>query len=247
MASQSLSLSDKTWFSGVYKKIYDIIAMENRLPPPNEIMVSDKPLTEFPDRVVASVDLDNRLIWFKYEPPHPFIYAHELAHMAMTRGINKINMENKEDIILLEETYADNIAWLVLMLVNRNIKPPTNPARLFEEISLRDIADSMRKYIGFSGSDREVIEQYYKVKGIIPLFVDIEHDMKADDTPDYLIALLTLISLIDAASMSEVPELDILLDLLNKLADEEDDLIEGWDEEKKIWEEIEDEENSIFR
>jgi hypothetical protein len=221
--------------------------MENRLPPPNEIMVSDKPLTEFPDRVVASVDLDNRLIWFKYEPPHPFIYAHELAHMAMTRGINKINMENKEDIILLEETYADNIAWLVLMLVNRNIKPPTNPARLFEEISLRDIADSMRKYIGFSGSDREVIEQYYKVKGIIPLFVDIEHDMKADDTPDYLIALLTLISLIDAASMSEVPELDILLDLLNKLADEEDDLIEGWDEEKKIWEEIEDEENSIFR
>jgi hypothetical protein len=247
MASQSLSLSDKTWFSGVYKKIYDIIAMENRLPPPNEIMVSDKPLTEFPDRVVASVDLDNRLIWFKHEPPHPFIYAHELAHMAMTRGINKINMENKEDIILLEETYADNIAWIVLMLVNRNIKPPTNPARLFEEISLRDIADSMRKYIGFSGSDREVIEQYYKVKGIIPLFVDIEHDMKADDTPDYLIALLTLISLIDAASMSEVPELDILLDLLNKLADEEDDLIEGWDEEKKIWEEIEDEENSIFR
>jgi hypothetical protein len=247
MASQSLSLSDKTWFSGVYKKIYDIIAMENRLPPPNEIMVSDKPLTEFPDRVVASVDLDNRLIWFKHEPPHLFIYAHELAHMAMTRGINKINMENKEDIILLEETYADNIAWLVLMLVNRNIKPSANPARLFEEISLRDIADSMRKYIGFSGSDREVIEQYYKVKGIIPLFVDIEHDMKADDTPDYLIALLTLISLIDAASMSEVPELDILLDLLNKLADEEDDLIEGWDEEKKIWEEIEDEENSIFR
>jgi hypothetical protein len=151
-------------------------------------------------------------------------------------------MENKGDIILLEETHADNIAWFVLMLVERNIKPPTNPVRLFEDVDLKDIADAMRERLGFSGSDREVIEQYHKAKGILQLFVDIEHDMKADDVPDHLIALLTLISLIDAASMSDVPELDILLDLLNKLADEEDDLIEGWDEEKKIWEEAEEDE-----
>ncbi|MFZ8823812.1 MAG: hypothetical protein ACO2O0_06645 [Desulfurococcales archaeon] len=246
-------LSSKSWFSGVYEKIYDIVAMGGRLPPPNEIVIIDKPPEEFPDAVVASVNLDNKLIWFKYEPPHPFIYAHELAHLAI-RSINKINIENKEDIVLLEEVYADNIARLVLMFVNRNIKPLTNPARLFEEIRLRDIANAMRERFGFSGSDREVILQYYKVKGILPLFVDIEHgDMKADNIPDHLIALLTLILLIDDASLIESPsklesaELEVILDLLNKLADEGDDLIEGWDEEEKIWEEIEDEENSIFR
>jgi hypothetical protein len=62
-------LSDKPWFPEIYKKIYEIIAMENRLPPPNEILVSGKPPLEFPNTVAGSADIDNRLLWFREEPP----------------------------------------------------------------------------------------------------------------------------------------------------------------------------------
>jgi hypothetical protein len=55
-------LSDKPWFSEIYKKIYEIIAMEGRLPPPNEIMISNKPPLEFPGTVAGSADIDAKLI-----------------------------------------------------------------------------------------------------------------------------------------------------------------------------------------
>jgi hypothetical protein len=48
--------------------------------------------------------------------------------------------------------------------------------------------------------------------------------------------------LIAGAELPAFKELEIIIDLLNRLADEEDDLLEGWDEEEKIWEEIEEEE-----
>ena len=256
MASQPLSLSDKPWFSGIYKKIYQLIAMENRLPPPDKILILAKPPEE-----LKSLDSNKRLtygiarrdemsIWFREEPPHPYIYAHELAHLTNANTAPRIDK-------YFEEIYADSIARIALAFVNWNIKPPTSPARLFEEISLKDIADAMRKRLGLSGGDKEVLEQYYEIKGIIPIFADVRvcnYDEECgfkvkieDNYPQEILTLYVLSSLIDAVSIiessskPEVPELDIIMDLLKKLAieenEEEDDLIEGWDEEKKIWEE----------
>ena len=244
-------LSGKTWFSGVYEKIYDIVAMENRLPPPNEIMVSDKPPVEFPDTVAGSADIDAKLIWFREEPPHPVVFAHELIHIAD----KKISREKR---LRLEEVFASNLAELVVLLAELNIKPPTSLLRLFEDVGLKYIADSMRKHLKLQGSDREIIEQYCELTGTIPPILEkvaiengniISYRARIkDDIPDEVVARMTITILIDGAELSAFKELEILLDLLNKLADEEeDDLIEDWDEEEKIWEEIEDEENSIFR
>jgi hypothetical protein len=240
MVSQPLSdkLSDKPWFSGIYKKIYDIVAMEGRLPPPDKILILGEPPEE-----LRSLDSDRRLtygiakrdemsIWFRDEPPHPFIYAHELAHLTNANITPRIDR-------YFEEIYADSIAKIALVLVNWNIKPPVNPVRLFEEISLGDIADAMRNRLGLSGKDKEVIEQYYEIKGIIPLFADVKiyggrSKIKIKDNyPQEIITLLVLSSLIDAVSITEssakpkAPELDIIMDLLKRLANEEDDLVRG--------------------
>jgi hypothetical protein len=251
MASSSSvpPLSHKPWFSGIYEKIYEIIAMENRLPPPNEIMVSDKPLATFSDTVAGSADIDNRLLWFREEPPHPFVFAHELIHIAD----KKISREKR---LRLEEVYASNLADLVVLLADLNIPPPTNPLRLFEDVGLKDVADAMRRYLKLQGSDREVIEQYCELTGIIPPIAEkiaVENDdvisyrvKIKDNIPDEAITH-TIISMLiaAAATLPAFKEQEIILDLLNRLAieenEEEDDLIEGWDEEKKIWEEIEEE------
>jgi hypothetical protein len=253
MVSQPLSLSDKAWFSGIYKKIYELIAMEDRLPPPDEILILGEPPEELRSldprkRIVYGIAKKDKMsIWFRDEPPHPYIYAHELAHL--TSGDIRPRI-----VGYYEEIYADSIARIALVLVNWDIKPPVNPIRLFEEISLRDIADAMRKRLGLRGEDKEVIEQYYEIKGIIPIFADVKiyggrSKIKIEDNyPHEILTLYVLSSLIDAVSIMEssakpeVPELDIIMDLLNRLVDEEDDLIEGWDEEEKIWKEIEDEE-----
>jgi len=238
-------LSDKTWFSGIYEKIYDIVAMEGRLPPPNEIVIIDKPPVEFPDTVAGSADIDAKLIWFREEPPHPVVFAHELIHIAD----KKVDREKR---LRLEEVFASNLAELVVLLAELNIKPPTSLLRLFEDISLKDIADSMRKHLKLQGSDREIIEQYCELTGTIPPILEkvaiengniISYRARIkDDIPDEVVARMTITILIDGAELSAFKELEILLDLLNRLADEEDDLLEGWDEEEKIWEEIEKEE-----
>jgi hypothetical protein len=67
-----------------------------------------------------------------------------------------------------------------------------------------------------------------------------------DNIPDDVITRTTISMLIAGAELPAFRELDIIKDLLKKLAieenEEEDDLIEGWDEEKKIWEEAEEDE-----
>jgi hypothetical protein len=234
MVSQPLSA--KPWFSGVYKKIYNIIAMENRLPPPDKILVLDRPPEELRSAggrlTYGFAKRDEMIIWFRYEPPDPYIYAHELAHLTNANITPRI-------IRFFEEIYADSIARMALVLVNRNIKPPANPVRLFEEISLGDIADAMRKHLRLSGEDKEVIEQYYEIKGIIPLFADVKiyggrSKIKIEDNyPQEIITLLVLSSLIAAVSITEssskpkAPELDIIMGLLKRLANEEDDLVRG--------------------
>ena len=238
-------LSDKPWFLGIYKKIYDIVAMEDRLPPASKIVVSDEPPATPPDTVAGSADIDAKLIWFREKPPHPVVFAHELIHIAD----KKISREKR---LRLEEVFASNLAELVVLLAELNIKPPTSLLRLFEDVGLKYIADSMRKHLKLQGSDREIIEQYCELTGTIPPIAEkiaianddtISYRVKIkDNIPDDVITRTTISMLIAGAELPAFKELEILLDLLNRLADEEDDLIEGWDEEEKIWEEGEEDE-----
>jgi hypothetical protein len=208
--------------------------MEGRLPPPDKILILGGPPEELRSldprkRIIYGLaKRDEMSIWFRDEPPDPYIYAHELAHLSNANTAPRI-------IRYFEEVYADSIARIALVLVNRNIKPPANPVRLFEEISLGDIADAMRKRLRLGGGDREVIEQYYEIKGIIPLFADVKiysggSKIKIEDNySQEIITLLVLSSLIAAVSITEssakpkAPELDIIMDLLKRLANEEDD------------------------
>ena len=239
-------LSHKPWFSGVYKRIYDIIAMENRLPPPDKILILDEPPEEIKSMkdgrltyTYGAAIRDKMSIWFRYEPPDPYIYAHELAHLTNANIAPRI-------IRVFEEIYADSIARIALVFVNRNIKPSTNPARLFEDIDLKDIADAMRKHLRLRGEDEEVILQYYEIRGIIPLFADVKiyggrSKIEIEDNhPREIITLLLLSSLINAISItkslfkSKSPELNIILDLLNKLAGKEDNLLKAGTRRKKL-------------
>jgi hypothetical protein len=208
-------------------------------------LISDKPPAALSDTAAGSADINAKLIWFREEPPHPVVFAHELIHIAD----KKVDRERRSR---LEEVYASNLADLVVLLANLDIKPPTNPLRLFEDVGLKDIADSMRRHLRLQGSDREIIEQYCELTGTIPPILEkaaVENDDTIsyrvrikDNIPDEVVARMIIIMLIAGAELSAFKELEILLDLLNRLADEEDDLIEGWDEEKKIWEEGEEKE-----
>jgi hypothetical protein len=173
------------------------------------------------------------------------VFAHELIHIAD----KNVNRERRSR---LEEVYASNLADLVVLLADLDIKLPSNPLRLFEDISLEDVANAMRRHLKLVGSDREVIEQYCELTETIPPIAEkiaaendgvISYRVKIkDNIPDEVVARMIIIMLIAGAELSAFKELEILLDLLNRLADEEDDLIEGWDEEEKIWEEGDEEE-----
>jgi hypothetical protein len=225
--------------------------MDGMLPPPDRILILDKPPEEV--RAMEGMRLtyglarrDEMSIWFRDEPPDPFIYAHELAHLTNANIAPRI-------VKLFEEIYADSIARIALVFVKRNIKPPTNPARLFEKISLKDIADSMRKYFKLKGEDKEIIEQYYEIKGIMPVFADVricDYDEECGfkvkieyNYPHEILTLYVLSSLVSTVSITEspskskackAPELSIILDLLNKLAGkEENDLLRTGTRRKK--------------
>jgi hypothetical protein len=165
------------------------------------------------------------------------VFAHELIHIAD----KNVNRERRSR---LEEVYASNLADLVVLLANLDIKPSSSPLRLFEDVGLEDVADVMRRYLKLQGSDREVIEQYCELTAVIPPIAEMGYRVKVeDDIPDEAITH-TIISMLIAAAVTlpAFKEQEIILDLLNRLAIEEDDLVEGWDEEKKWWEEMEEEE-----
>jgi hypothetical protein len=208
-------------------------------------LISDEPPAALSDTAAGSADINAKLIWFREEPPHPVVFAHELIHIAD----KKVDRERRSR---LEEVYASNLADLVVLLANLDIKPPANPLRLFEDVDLEDVADAMRRYLKLQGSDREVIEQYCELTGIIPPIAEkiavkdddiINYRVKIkDEVPDEAVIHTIITMLASAAEFSAFKELDIILDLLNMLASKEDDLVVGWDEEKKIWEEWEEEE-----
>jgi hypothetical protein len=89
----------------------------------------------------------------------------------------------------------------------------------------------MRRHLRLQGSDREIIEQCCELTGTIPPIAEkiaianddtISYRVKIkDDIPDEVITRTTISMLIAGAELPAFKELDILLDLMNRLADEE--------------------------
>jgi len=155
-------LTEVNWFKDEYVKVYDIINVENRMPPLDEIYVLDdydvKELRIIPrDTVMAfalpSCDVKEQYAWFRYEPPDLNVFAHEMIHLA------------KKYKQLDDEVYAYNLAPLVTILAERNIVPKHNVLRLFEDLNLNILTRKIREY--FNVND---IEELFLALGVVPSF-----------------------------------------------------------------------------
>jgi len=155
-------LTEVNWFKDEYVKVYDIVNVENRMPPLDKIYVLDdydvKSLRIIPrDTVMAfalpSCDVKEQYAWFRYEPPDLNVFAHEMIHLA------------KKYKQLDDEVYAYNLAPLVTILVERNIVPKHNVLRLFEDLNLNILSRKIREY--FNVND---IEELFLALGVVPSF-----------------------------------------------------------------------------
>ncbi|MEM1913792.1 MAG: hypothetical protein QW067_11690, partial [Thermofilaceae archaeon] len=81
-------LCDAKWFKGIYTAVYSTIALEGRLPPPDRIFLLDSPSeigAWIPRQVAGFAVQEKKAVWFRSEPPHPWVFAHELIHLAWKR------------------------------------------------------------------------------------------------------------------------------------------------------------------
>jgi hypothetical protein len=191
-----MNLADAAWFKGIYEKIYRILSIENRLPPPNAIYIIEK--SEVEDvhmRVLGFAVRETNHVYFRDVPPDPVTFAHELIHLCA------------KDSDTDEEVYAYNLAQLVVMLAERKIVPKRNPLALFESVTLSDILTALSKAYGYQFND---IAEYFRLIGVIPAFMIVEEDsdgrtlMKVD--PRYSekeIVAMTIISLIGGAPFDD--------------------------------------------
>jgi len=156
-------LTEVNWFKDEYVKVYDIINVENRMPPLDKIYVLDdydvKSLRIKPRDTVMAFTLpsrdvkDKQYAWFRYEPPDLNVFAHEMIHLA------------KKYKQLDDEIYAYNLAPLVTILVERNIVPKHNVLRLFEDLNLNVLSKKIKQYFRVNS-----IEELFLTLGVVPSF-----------------------------------------------------------------------------
>jgi hypothetical protein len=191
-----LSLADAAWFKGIYEKIYRILSLENRLPPPDAIRLLERVDVEgVHERVLGFAIREKNCIYFRDIPPDPITFAHELIHLCTKSSDTD------------EEVYAYNLAQLAVMLAEKNVVPKRNPLALFESVTLSDVLATLSEAYGYQFRD---IAEYFQLIGVIPAFIIVEKDsdgrtlMKVD--PRYSekeIVAITIISLIGGAPFDD--------------------------------------------
>jgi hypothetical protein len=203
-------LTEVSWFKNEYVKAYDIINIENRMPPLDKIYVLDdydvKTLRIKPrDTVMAfallSNDNGNQYVWFRYEPPDLSVFVHEMIHLA------------KKYKQLDEEIYAYNLTPLVTILVERNIVPKHNVLRLLEDLNLNVLSRKITQYFHTNS-----IEELFSTLGVVPYFTTFENGTitirKEYTENDVMIG--TMMELIAAAEYNDYI-LNFILDIVNEL------------------------------
>ncbi|MFZ8858212.1 MAG: hypothetical protein ACO2O1_08255 [Candidatus Caldarchaeales archaeon] len=191
-----MSLADAAWFKGIYEKIYRILSLENRLPPPDAIRLLERVDVEgVHERVLGFAIREKNCIYFRDIPPDPITFAHELIHLCTKSSDTD------------EEVYAYNLAQLAVMLAEKNVVPKRNPLALFESVTLSDVLATLSEAYGYQFRD---IAEYFQLIGVIPAFIIVEKDsdgrtlMKVD--PRYSekeIVAITIISLIGGAPFDD--------------------------------------------
>lgn len=204
---RSMKLAECEWFGGVYRRIYDILAIGGRLPPPSEIGVALEVEGEVPEEARGFALKDAGVVWFRHIPPTPDDFAHELIHLA----------EKKRDGEW-EEVYGYNLSQLVALLAERGIVPRRNPLVLFEEVTLDDLLEAIRKVYRY---EFETIEEYFEFKGVVPSYCYFEPVATEDrlavkrkpSVPDEVV-LAASIAEIAAGALFDPLDLAVILELL---------------------------------
>jgi hypothetical protein len=197
----------------MYRRIYEILNVENRLPDPCEIMVLP-PLPipeEAREHTYGLCWGDRKEIWFRNQPPSYMDFAHELLHLV----------EGKE--VELEEVYAYNLSHIVVLLAERSIIPPVNPVRLFTDATRDMVVEALREAYRHPFRD---LAEYFEIIGVIPPFLKLEHDpvqnsLAVKYNPEYderSVAILAVTELIAGAEY-EKTMFGAVLRLLNKIAE----------------------------
>jgi hypothetical protein len=197
----------------MYRRIYGILNVENRLPDPCEIMVLP-PLPvpkEAHEQTYGLCWKDRKEIWFRGQPPNYMDFAHELLHLV----------EDKE--IELEEVYAYNLSHLVVMLAEKGIVPPVNPVRLFIDVTKDMIVEVLREVYGYPFKD---LAEYFEIIGVIPPFLRLEYDpaqnaltVKYNPEYDEKAIVITAVSELVAGAEYEKIMFEVVLKLLEKVAE----------------------------
>ena len=151
-------LCELDWFKGIYKKIYNVLSVENMLPDPCQITVLYPGDVEVDERVMALAWWNDKTIWFRNQPPDPVTFAHELIHL--------IDAKTRE----IEEVYSYNLARLAVVLALEGIVPRTNIVRLFD-VSENDILRALQRVYRIKFDS---LEEYFKFIGVIPPFIRLE-------------------------------------------------------------------------
>jgi hypothetical protein len=152
-----MKLDKCTWFKNVYVRIYQILALEDRLPKPEEIEVFEKPPAEPRETVYGQAYKNTNAVWFRTVPPADWLFAHELIHLVKDKKTEE-----------LEEIYAYNLSNFIAILARKGIIPPANPVRLYDEVTLEMVLETLREVYHYPFKN---IVEYFTTRGVIPLFL----------------------------------------------------------------------------
>jgi hypothetical protein len=131
-------LSEAPWFKDIYKRIYEVLAVDGFLPPPEDIVLVTTEEARIKEKDVKgrsgyliidehNVDGGFRrefFLWFRKEPPDPELFAHELIHICRCykskRSITHLD-EHEEELV------ACALGSVIVTLAAHNIVPTRNP------------------------------------------------------------------------------------------------------------------------
>jgi hypothetical protein len=131
-------LSEAPWFKDIYKRIYETLAVDGFLPPPEDIVLVTAEEARIKEKdvkgssgcvIIHERDADGGFrreffLWFRKEPPDPELFAHELIHICRCykskRSINRLD-ENEEELV------ACALGNVIVTLAAHGIVPMRNP------------------------------------------------------------------------------------------------------------------------
>jgi hypothetical protein len=158
-------LCDTPWFNedAMYRRIYDVLSTENKLPNPCDITIlppkPEPPGVSKDDRGSGFPAL--RKIWFGQNPPEYTLFAHELIHLIPGKHFKSPDTKAEDEL------YAYHLSPFVVELAKRGIKPPANPVRLYEIGNTSFILEAIREV--YNHEFKDIIE-FYRAIGAIPVF-----------------------------------------------------------------------------